>query len=151
MGKYFWWGGIGAAGLLVAYLIYKKSKTAGAAAQPTTATGGAQPSGASVGAGGVNLAGVGLGTADAGGAVDTYSWSKVLKRGDSGQEVRILQNYINQNFLSDPMARNTLGGLLVADGNFGAKTEAALYAWKGVRQISLNSLYGISYPLASIF
>lgn len=61
-----------------------------------------------------------------------------LKRGSVGQRVETLQSFLNSRINGTGLQP------LVVDGIFGAKTEQALYAIKGVKQVSeqmYNSLY----------
>lgn len=56
-----------------------------------------------------------------------------LKFGSRGQEVRILQNWINRDGGKDSKGRK-----LVEDGIFGQNTKDALYNLKGKTELSLN-------------
>lgn len=56
-------------------------------------------------------------------------WSKLLKIGSEGHEVYLLQMQLNNNGANPKLA---------TDGIFGMKTESALMAETGFKQISLN-------------
>ncbi len=68
-----------------------------------------------------NTAGSGSGSGSGGGSTQQLDKNKVLKYGSNGAEVRQLQKWLG----------------ITADGIFGAQTEAALMARKGVEQITL--------------
>jgi len=72
-------------------------------------------------------------------------WNKVLKKGSTGEEVKLLQGLINES-ITKAKQRNAASlqypNLLTKDGNFGAQTETALRFCIGKDTVTLNSFYG---------
>lgn len=77
----------------------------------------------------------------AGGALDQ---NLILKKGMAGAEVKELQRRMVAAYNANPGASNIALKLpkYGVDGVFGGETEAALLAWKGVKQIALKDAGG---------
>jgi hypothetical protein len=67
--------------------------------------------------------------------VDGLNINKILKRGDTGPEVKALQAALNNNGASP---------VLTVDGQFGKKTESALLLQAGVTEVSLKKFQALT-------
>lgn len=68
------------------------------------------------------------------------SYTKTLRQGDSGEDVKLLQKILNIHHKNNTPQ---IIPLLVEDGKFGSATQRMLHKWTGQNAITINGLLDV--------